>query len=264
MAQTDVLRSTDAQAESTTFVDRFNEWKRVAAVSEHARYTDTTSTFGGSTQTLPLAASTLGTQSEFLRNKYLEFSSGSASAWTLQTVLEDRTFIIRNRSDNVITLDTTDAGTITLDVPDTKTYTVNLFASVPAFILVKDHLASSDFGSTKPYSVAVYREGNLTEPSEVFTKIVLARTWDLPTNFIDSQGHLATPPDAVSGSFVVDILFNSTIIGTCTFTSGSTVGTFASASPFTFGAGDLIELRNPSTGSSAATNLSLTIYGSIL
>lgn len=262
MAQNDVLRTTDAEADSTAFISRFNEWKRVYAVSENARYLATaTSTYGGSTQTLPLATSTLGTQSIFLRAKYLEFSSGSTGDWTLQTVVEDRTFIIRNRSDNDIILDTTDAGTITLTVPNTETYTVNLFASVPAFILTKAHILSSDVASTKPYAVASYQEG-IPSADTLYTKVVLTRDWTVPTNFTNSQGHCETAVLDVGG-YTVDIVFNSTTIGTITFSSGSTTASFASAGPFTFGAGDVIELIGSSVPDSVADNFSFTIFGSI-
>lgn len=261
MAQTDVLRSTDAEADSTAFISRFNEWKRVYAVSENARYVTTTSTFGGSTQTLPLASSTLGTQSIFLRAKYLEFSSLSTGDWTLQTVLEDRTFIIRNRSDNDITLDTTDAGTITLVVPNTETYTVNLYASIPAFVVTKKHILSSDVSSTKPYAVASYQEG-IPSADTLYTKVVLARNWTVPTNFTNSQGHCETAVLDVGG-YTIDILLNSTSIGTITFATGSTTATFTSSTTYTFAAGDFIELIGSSVPDSVADNFSFTIFGSI-
>lgn len=261
MAQTDILRSTDAIADSTTVIERFNEWKRVYAVSENARLVTTTSTFGGSTQTLPLASSTLGTQNEFLRNKYLEFSSGSTGDWTLQTVLEDRTFIIRNRSDNDITLDTTDSGTVTLIVPNTETYTVNLYASVPAFILTKQHVLSSAVTSTRPYAVASFQPG-IPSADTLYTKVVLARDWTIPTNFTNSQGHCETAVLDVGG-YTVDIQFNSTSIGTITFSSGSTTATFTSSTIYTFAAGDVIELIGSSVADSAADSFSFTIFGSI-
>ena len=261
MVQTDVLRSTDAESDSTAFISRFNEWKRVYAVSENARYITTTSTFGGSTQTLPLASSPLGTQSVFLRAKYLEFSSGSTDDWTLQTVIEDRTFVIRNRSDNDIILDTTDSGTVTLTVPNLQTYTVNLFASVPAFILAKIHILSSDVSSTKPYAVASYQEG-LPSANTLFTKVVLARNWTIPTNFTNSQGHCETAVLDVGG-YTVDIQLNSTSIGTITFSSGSTTATFASSTIYTLVAGDVLELIGASTADSVADNFSFTIFGSI-
>lgn len=258
MAQTDVIKSTDMVAASTTGVTRFNEWKRVYAASENRTYTITTSTFGGTTQTLPTASSTLGSQNEFYRNKVFNFLAGSTGDWTLQTPLEDRTFIIRNNSGGTITLDTTSGATTTLDVPDAATYTINLYEAGPEFVLVENKGAG--VSSTKPYAVGVYRPDTISVGDEIFTKVVLTRDWTIPANFTGSQGRIETP--AADGDLVVKIYFNSTAIGTCTFSTGSTTGTFASSTSYVFSAGDIIEIGATGTDSAAA-DLFVTIFGSI-
>lgn len=260
MVTTDVLKSTDMSTGSTAGVARFNLWKRVYAASENSRYVTTTSTFGGTTQTLPNASSTLGGVSEFFRNKFLDFGAGSTGDWTLQTPTEDRQFIIRNGSGSNITLDTTAGASPTLTIPNGITYTVNLYETGPGFYVIKDHVLSTAVSSTKPYAVASYQEG-VASAGTLFTKVVLARSFTVPTNFTNSQGHVETAP--TDGTYTVDILFNSTVIGTISFSTGSTTATFSSTQSYTFGAGDILELVGSTTPDSVADNFSFTIFGSV-
>lgn len=259
MVQTDVIRTTDMQTSSTGTVNltRFNDWKRAYAVSENDRFAVSTSTFGGTTQSLPTASSTLGAQSEFFRNKHLDFTAPTAgSAWTLEVPNEHRIFIITNNSGQTITLESTAGASPTLDIADAKTYTVGL--DTTGFALLKDHIVSTG-ASTKPYSVGVYNEG-VSGDSQQFVKFVYPRDVIISSGFPLSEGHLTTGPDAAwEGS----IQFNSTQIGTVNFTSGSTTATFTSSAAYTFGAGDVLEIIGPSTADPGAKDFSFTIAGGL-
>ena len=96
--------------------------------------------------------------------------------------------------------------------------------------------------SSSPYEMGAFISGVPTVSAMIF-KGVVARTVTFVDDFVGSEGHCETAPDALTE---FDIQVNSVSIGTMSFAMSATTATFLSTGPDVLSAGDTLEVHSPS------------------
>lgn len=110
---------------------------------------------------------------------------------------------------------------------------------------------------TTPYDIALQTAGAITATTPILS-FVIGR----PASFASGwAGSLAKAQAAGNAATVLTIAKNGTSIGTITYGSGSTTGTFAGTAG-NFVAGDLLTVTTPSVVASGLLGLSITLVGS--
>ena len=108
---------------------------------------------------------------------------------------------------------------------------------------------------TQPYDFQSFRYNVPAAPEPVFSLIV-PRPTVLPVNLAGSYASLMI---AATASQVFTIKQNTTTIGTITFASGVTTGTFSFTSAITLAAGDILEVDPPASLNSVLRGLRLAL-----
>lgn len=114
----------------------------------------------------------------------------------------------------------------------------------------------------RPYDSIIPVAGALADNTTIVS-VTYPRTFNIPANFAGSIAALGTAPTA---PLVLDIQLDSTSIGSVTFGTGTTIGSFQAAVPnidIAVGAGQNISVVTPASAQ-GAENLSITILGQVL
>jgi hypothetical protein len=108
-----------------------------------------------------------------------------------------------------------------------------------------------------PYDVASYMPGTFVG-GQVCFELNVVRAFSLPANCTGSLSRLDT---AATASTVFTISQNGTSVGSITFSSGGTTGTFSTTAAVSLSIGDFLEITAPGTADATAAGLSLTLLG---
>lgn len=102
--------------------------------------------------------------------------------------------------------------------------------------------------------------GGTPTASEIVARYIAVEAFDIASGATGSYGKLATAPSG--GSVVFDIQHNGSSIGSLTFSSGSTTGSFSIGSLTSFDPGDTLDFIAPSNLRSCE-DLSVSVLGSL-
>lgn len=151
------------------------------------------------------------------------------------------------------------AGATTPDPGGTAARGVLIWSTTTGSLLQWSGTAWLSLAAGLPYDAHAYVSG-APENGEVLIRVPLARAVTFSANFAGSYANAET---AATASTVLIIRRNGTQIGTVTFASAGTSGTFASTGGATqsFSAGDVFSVEGPATADATLAGIGFALAG---
>lgn len=112
----------------------------------------------------------------------------------------------------------------------------------------------------RPADIAVDVRG-APAANEVITRRVFARSVQIPTSFILSQGVAATAATAATD---FDVRVNGASVGSISFAAAASTATFVSAASITIASGDVLEIVAPASPDATLADINLALWATYI